>query len=298
MENLVLYCKSYARDVLRVKRLLDSIDCYNQDNIPVYISAPREDRPLFESTLGKYRYELLDDESIVALSPGADTVSLAKLPGGHSQQIIKSEFWRLNIARNYLCVDSDSYFITEFKRKNFLHKNDEPYTVMHQNKELLQMAANRNISKVKKGLQEESYRFEKLFNRGGPDYSFMPSPFLWSAEVWQSLEKNLLQPKGITLWQAVTADMPESMWYGEALLAYQAIPLWPVEPYFRVYHYDWQYYWLKRMGESESKLAKNYLGVVYQSNWDISMDYGVPHKPLYSRLWKRTKSFARRLQAR
>jgi hypothetical protein len=37
MENIVLYCKSYDRDLDRVIELSNSIKKYNKDNIPFYI---------------------------------------------------------------------------------------------------------------------------------------------------------------------------------------------------------------------------------------------------------------------
>ena len=47
MNNIILYCKSYAGDVQRVKKLKGSIEKYNKDNIPFYISCPKKDKQLF-----------------------------------------------------------------------------------------------------------------------------------------------------------------------------------------------------------------------------------------------------------
>jgi hypothetical protein len=52
MNKIVLYCKSYDKDVYRAKILLDSILKYNTDNIPFYISVPEKDVELFKSVLG------------------------------------------------------------------------------------------------------------------------------------------------------------------------------------------------------------------------------------------------------
>ena len=52
MENLVLYCKSFHRDLDRVKVLIESINKHNLDNIPFYVSVPRTDLELFKSQLG------------------------------------------------------------------------------------------------------------------------------------------------------------------------------------------------------------------------------------------------------
>jgi hypothetical protein len=115
--------------------------------------------------------------------------------------------------------------------------------------------------------------------------------------VWESLDREYLQPKGMTLWDMVTPDYPETLIYGEALLKYRAIPLMAIEPLFRIYHYDWQYFMMKRLGESEEKLKSNYLGVLYQSNWESNLNLGDSQKSLPSRLLKSLKKFLRFLQS-
>jgi hypothetical protein len=113
-----------------------------------------------------------------------------------------------------------------------------------------------------------------VFKRLGPDYDFGPTPVVWSSKVWKSLEKSYLIPNKLTLWDAIEMAPSELRWYGEALLAYKAIPIYPIEPLFRVYHYDWQYFTSKKMGETNSTLLVNYLGILKQSNWDYERDSG------------------------
>ena len=298
LQDLVLYCKSYRRDVLRVRRLLDSIGRHNRDALPVYVSMPREDRALFEAQLGGGRCTLVDDEDIVAANPRARLDQAREVPGRLSQAIVKSEFWRLGLCTNYVCIDADSVFVADFQRRDFVAADGEAYTVIHQNKDLLQLASNRGVGKVAAEFKQEVARFAPIFGRDGPAYSFAPSPFLWSAKVWDSLDRLYLQPRNMTLWDAVTEKLPESLWYGEALLAYQAIPMRPIEPLFRVYHYNWQFYAMQRLGETEAKVADNYLGVIYQSNWQHEMDYGQALKPLPSRVLRQVKRGLRYLQNR
>jgi hypothetical protein len=298
MQDIVLYCKSYHRDVLRVARLLDSIERHNADRLPVYISMPASDRALFESKLGRSRCTLIDDEQIVYANPRVRPADTEGIEGRVSQAMVRSEFWRLGVCRAYLCIDSDSKFIADFRRHDLVAPDGHPYTVLHQNKDLLQLAADRGVTKVGAEFRAELARIRQFFPREGPGYSFVPSPFLWSAHVWESLDREYLQPRGQTLWNVITREVPEYLWYGEALLAYQAIPLRPVEPLFRVYHYNWQYYALKRMGETEAKVAENYIGVIYQSNWEYELDYGLPPKSLGSRAVRGVKRSLRYLQNR
>ena len=51
MNNIVLYCKSYSRDIDRVIALIDSVKKYNVDNIPMFISVPSSDLSLFKNRM-------------------------------------------------------------------------------------------------------------------------------------------------------------------------------------------------------------------------------------------------------
>lgn len=297
MKDFVLYCKSYARDFLRLKRLLSSITQYNADQLDIYISTPRSDKALLEQVLGDQNYIWVADEDIVSANSMADFLKYQAMPGGLSQQIIKAEFWRLGLAENYLCLDSDSFFIRNFFRSDFLSNDGVPYTVLHQNKELFQLAFDRGHEKVEKDLKAEANRVREIFGRKGPSFYCAPSPFIWSAKVWQSLDEEYLRPKGIGLWDFINSELPESLVYGEALLKYRAIPLIAIEPLFRVYHYDWQYFLMKRLGETREKVSKNYLGMIYQSAWESELSLGHSQKPAASRFLKRLKRFGRYLQS-
>jgi hypothetical protein len=298
MQDIALYCKSYSRDVLRARRLLESVERHNRDRLPFFLSVPRADRALFKEQLSGLQFELLDDEAIVSANPRVDPVAAAAVEGRVAQAMVRSEFWRLGLCSSYLCIDSDSVFVSDFSRADFLAEDGHPYTVIHQNRELVQMAANRGVKKVAVELHAEIARVQSLFGRRGPAYSFAPSPFLWSSHVWRSLDERYLQPRGQTLWDVCDRESPEYIWYGEALLAYGAIPLRPIEPLFRVYHYDWHYDALRRLGETQDKLKGNFLGVIYQSNWDHRQDFGAPEKSLPSRIVRRTKRGIRWLQNR
>lgn len=270
---------------------------YNLDQIPFYISTPTFEKALLEEVLGKDSYQWVSDEDIVSANPRASFEHYRAMPGRLSQQIIKAEFWRLGLAENYLCLDSDSKFTCDFRRSDFVSNENVPYTVLHQNKELFQIARNRGHHKMERDLKIEAERVQKLFGRSGPHFYCAPAPFNWSAKVWQSLDQEYLQAKGISIWDLITLDHPESLIYGEAIMNYRAIPLIAVEPLFRTYHYDWQYFLMRRLGETEAKLAKNYFGVIYQSAWDVDGHLGPSNKSLPSRWLMRIKRFFRQIQA-
>jgi hypothetical protein len=298
MHEVSLFCKSYHRDFLRLRRLLESIAKFNRDNIPVYVCTPKNEHAILKKVVGTaFDFQWVSDEEIISSNSLVLQGSTSKTSPYVAQGIIKAEFWRLRTSENYLCIDSDSRFLRDFYRSDFIHPSGIPFTVIHENKELLQMARNRGKHRVVADYFSEMEAVRKYFPRTGPDYSFMPSPFLWSAKVWQSLETEMLALNGETLWDVVDRGIGEYHWYGEALLAYEAIPIYPVEPYFRVYHYDWQYYLLKRMGENEQRVADNFMGIIYQSNWEFEMDYGVHTKSFVSRSLRRLKRGARWLES-
>lgn len=274
--NFYLFCKSYSGDVARVWDLWLSIKVFNKDKIPFYISVPEKELGYFKSFFGMDANEIkwVTDEEIIKKTPNPSLGRYASWDGRLSQQVVKSEFWRLfEEDISYLCLDSESQFIRDFYIVDYF-LNDVPYTVFHQNKELLQLAENKKIKKINFHFLNESNLLKNLFKRLGPNYDFGPTPVIWSSKVWKSLEENYLNPNGLSLWDAVEMAPSELRWYGEALLAYNAIPIYPIEPIFRVYHYDWQYFTSKKMGETNKTLIANYLGILKQSNWDYERDYG------------------------
>ena len=97
MENLVIYSKSYKNDVEKLKVLLESTYKHNIDNIPIYISCPNEDITIFKNILGTLNYTLIPDE---------DIIKVPFMEGWKSQQIVKSQFWKLNLCKNYFIIDS------------------------------------------------------------------------------------------------------------------------------------------------------------------------------------------------
>jgi hypothetical protein len=296
--DFVLFCKSYRRDFLRLKRLMVSLEKHNVDSIPFYISTPVEDRDvLFEVLKSHPNFHWVSDEDVAQSIPGFNNLRYSNMSGGLTQQIVKSGFWRLGLAENYLCVDSDSIFIKAFHKSDFMCSDGVPYTVLHQNKDFFQMAINRGHDRVKYDLSAESERVKSLFGRIGPNYYCAPAPFIWSAQVWRSLDVHYLQPKGINIWDVIAEEIPESLLYGETLLNFQAIPVRAIEPLFRVYNYDWEFFLLRRLGETEMKLSQNFLGVIYQSSWERELDYGASQKTLPSRTLKRFKRYLRFLQS-
>lgn len=301
--DFVLFCKSYAGDILRSVRLYRSIVRFNSDQLPTVFSVPSSDVDLFRSSLLEIgnAVEIIDDESIYLCSNNGAISIYRELDGRFSQQIIKSEFWRWwckekHVAEcTYLCLDSESEFIKDFHKADFFSPTGEALTVMHDHSELLNAADRRGFEKIRRDFSKDCATVKEVFSRNGPSYSFGPTPTIWSSKVWRDLEYNYLKPSQQNLRDALSSRPLELQWYGEALLAFGSIPLHPIPPLFRVYHYDWQFDDAIRIGECADTLRPNYFGVLRQSNWDYAMD-GVGVARQKSPLSRMIRSLRRQLR--
>ncbi len=291
MTDLVLFCKSYRDDVLRAKQLLHSIEKFNGEGLTVYVSVPASDRELFREHFAGLACNLLTDEEIVAANPGLDAKVFNQLSGGVAQQVVKSEFWRLGHADNYVCLDSDCCFLRPFGKSDFLAPDGTPYTVMHESKELLHFADIAGLPRIGLDRARDCKEMMSLFNRDGRLWDFGPVPVVWSAKVWRDLDEKYLKPRGQSFIDAIRQHPGELRWYGEALLAYRSVPLLPVEPLFRCYHYEEQFYFWRHAGETDELLARHYLGVCMQSNWDKRLD--LVKRFRFARLRKRLRRLLR-----
>jgi len=65
----------------------------------------------------------------------------------------------------------------------------------------------------------------------------------------------------------------EFTWYGEALLAFKPIEIYPLEPLFMVFHYPLQYQQFLQQGYSEQDIASCYMGIIMTSNWNAPLKY-------------------------
>jgi len=300
-DAFVLLCKSHRVDVLRVKRLLESLASHNPERLPVVVVVPEADLPLFGEVCAGHRVLLISDEDVVRSHPqaaGRDLLARYRAtPGNRAQQVVKADAWRLLGCESWLCMDSDTVFLRDAHLSDFLTPAGHPYTLMHQSRELMQLAVNRGHGDMLDHFRVESERVKTLFGRVGPDLDFGPTPTLWSARVWSDLHERFLAPRGWTLWDAIDAAPAEIRWYGEALLAYRSIPLDAIEPLFRVYHHEWQFFEMRRQGETPQTLARQFLGAVYQSNWEFELD-ATGTRSVASRLNRHLKRWRRRLGAR
>lgn len=127
--DLVIFCKTFIRDIDCFLIQAQSVKEFNVDNIPYYISVPSEDIGEFEKLKEKYAltYQILADEDISELLTENDYKDSAHNVSYINQQLVKFEFSRMNIAKHYIVMDGDCYFIRNFYISDFLLDSNTPY---------------------------------------------------------------------------------------------------------------------------------------------------------------------------
>lgn len=296
MLNFVLYCCTFRKDLKRTVKLAESIRKHNKTNIPFYISVPEGDIDLFKDYLKDYEAIIFDEKDIFKANPKLSIEQLYSVRGGLRQQVIKSEFWRLGISENYLVLDSDCIFIRDFDARDFIFNGSTPYSVIHEGRDVLQATERFGPKKIRQHFLADREPIKAALGRQGVTYDFGYAPFLWSRRVWESLDQNYLTPNNMNFLDAVLLCGSEFTWYGESLIHYGAIQIYPREQLFKHYHYEHQLWADQILGYKEEILAHDYLGVVYQSNWESWGDYGPSNKSFTSLAWRSIKRGLKKIQ--
>ena len=271
MDKLILYCKSYQKDINRISNLVESINLYNTDGIPFYISVPESDINFFEQKQFPNTI-LISDEQINNNSNLYNR--------GINPRVLafstRLNIWMSNLSENYFCLDSDAYFIRPFSIRDFMFDDNTPYTVMHEQKELFSWTSNK-IKELgfdpKEGFIKDRDTIMSVFDRKGKHYDFGPNPVIFNSKVLECLNKQYLTPNGLTTEDLIKVSFDEYTWYGESLLAFEPIKIMPVEPMFKVFHYHQQYVEYKQQDITEQMIAQNYMGIIMQSNYNSPFKY-------------------------
>jgi len=266
MEKLVIFCKSYLKDLYRAKRMAESVNRFNSDNILLYLSVPSTDLKAFKQNFEDIPCIFLTDEDVLTRCYEAYGPPPKLFPKYLIQQLIKMEFWRLGVCEHYLWIDSDSYFLNPFSFNTFFNDDGKPFLVMHKATEL-RAFGKKHDTQIIHNLDSLIKSIQQLFGRQGEGYYFGEPPLLWSCTVLESMHKDYLSKNEMSIFELLYKYPCEMQLYGEYCLASKAHPVFPVEPYFKVFHYLEQFCEAQRNGESDYRLSKNYLGVVMQSNW-------------------------------
>lgn len=262
MHKLILFIKTYQPDFERVYELLNSIDQFNKDNIPVVISVNDEHFDLLKPHCFE-KYKVYRDSEIT-------TTTITE--GWRYQQIIKCNVYKLNICENYVAIDSDSVFIKDFYFSDFMYDESTPYTIMQESKDLLEMTERLKMDSETIFFKRALRDARPFFGNKGKEWDYGPSPYIWNCKVWRHFNEVFLKDKNLTF-DAFFSEIDQKSYspsdcviYGEYLLKTRLIALLPIGSLFKVYHYKDQYS-IEKKQLSIKQLSKIYLGIIYQSNW-------------------------------
>ncbi|WP_286818975.1 DUF6492 family protein [Desulfobacter sp. UBA2225] len=275
MDNLVLFCKSYSKDMLRAKRLAESVQRFNCDKLPLFMCVPGCDLDTFKRCFEGIDCKFLTDEQVLFESSKRNGELPRLYPPHLLQQLIKLEFWRLGLCRNYVWIDSDSYFIRPFDLTDFMVDAETPYLIQEEfsvdhakqkwqgiSKKEMEKRIKRNIALVEK--------FRRLFNNSGPFYNFGGGmPIVWSMKVLENFNKEYLKPRKMPIYEILFKYPCETHLYGEYLHNSQVIPVHGKIHMFKSYLYLDEFIKSQMEGENEYSIAQSYLGICIQSNWTV-----------------------------
>jgi hypothetical protein len=288
-EPICIFCKTFREDFDRARILLESIDRYNGDSIPIVVSVPRKDQVEFTRTFKILNLELMTDEEIAPNEP------LEQMIGWKAQQVVKLAFADVGYARNYVWVDSDCIFLRTFSISDFVHRDGFPYTVCSdrffhftETNESLHRLIDQKVEPQTIPLHqslrwsesshpvidveiawsdqnryaapaEHMWKIAATFGRvPKPHLEFLPPPVSWSSDVVLAMKQAL----GLACWADLIMFSPwEAIWYGEYLIRYETIPLHLRDPYFLHFSTDENIELAKRLGFDAKRISGQFLGV-------------------------------------
>lgn len=143
---------------------------------------------------------------------------------------------------------------------------------MHESKSFLETMENIGKDSENIFFKEALRATRPFFGNKGKEWDYGPSPYLWSCTVWKHFIEVYLKQKNKTFGEFFNdidkiTSPSECVIYGEYLIKTKLIDIYPIENFFKLYHYKEQFV-LERKLHHIDKLKKVYLGVIFQSNWE------------------------------
>ena len=127
--NFILFCKTFSGDIDTFLIQAKSVNKYNINNIPYYVSIPEHEIELFNKLKHEksLNFEIISDSHISNLIQEKNFTPNGFTADYINQQLVKLEFAKTDIAKHYLVLDADCYFIRNFDVSDFLLDDDTPY---------------------------------------------------------------------------------------------------------------------------------------------------------------------------
>lgn len=181
-----------------------------------------------------------------------------------NQEIAKLTFFEYGFAEHYLCIDSDTMFIKEFRICDFFYDDDTPYIVLVQDKDLHSKSYYINFAK------DRIHFIKKIFDFVGLEDSRLRTCHnsqIFSSQILQSLKNDFMKPKNLTFIDLLNISPFEFTWYNAYFQKVSLIKEVAIEPYFKMYHTKAEYILDRFSGNHISNLQSQYFGYTLNSNW-------------------------------
>lgn len=144
-----------------------------------------------------------------------------KFGGWYTQQITKLCFHKIDLADDYMTIDSDIYFLRKFD-KSLFYNDGTLKTVARKLGSGSERDGYKKFYKLHRGNGEMEYRYftsgyiKYIFNAGQLSwYDFVSSYALWSSEMLQEMEKFLKDEKFLDFADIIKLVPWEMQWYGQ-----------------------------------------------------------------------------------
>lgn len=262
LKDIALFIKSHRPDLALVRRLLDSIAQYNRDEISVFISVPSDDVLAFQDLPRRFSdVSVLTDDYFSI--PRVDQKVWNFTPGYITQQLVKLNVHRLSEARNYLILDSDTYFIRDFGIKDFIAPDGTGLTVLAEDKDLVADPAYAAFAEgraMKIDLIAERLAVPPLSRTTCHNNTVFQGSVLHDFHEW-------CRSEGLSLLDLMAIAPVEFTWYNFFLVKHCPERLMRTEPFIRMMHTRSEYRRLVAAGFNHESLRRSYLGVCLNSGW-------------------------------
>ena len=263
MQKFVFFCKTYVKDFDSIKRLVDSYNTYNADNIDLYLSVPESNFNLFKQFEKYPNIKVITDESY-AKNYLVDYMMWNMSSGYINQQICKLAFSETSFCENYLCLDSDVQFIRNFYIADFMYNENTPYTVLVMDKELASESFYKNFWKFRSENIKKIYDFVGLNDKR---YRSSHGMVIINSKVMKSFKEDFMQPRNLTYKNLMEIAPLEFTWYNVWFQKCKLVEEVTVEPFFKTFHSRLEYLMSRFKNNKLENFTRSYVGIVLNGNW-------------------------------
>ena len=264
MYSFVFMLKTYSQDQDYVSRLVETYCKYNKDNIRLFIVAPQEDMALFKEKYASIEHIEVLSENNLDVEYAHESINGMKA-GYINQEIVKLAFWELGLCKNYLCLDSEAYFIRDFYLDDFMYDEEIPYTALIEDNDL---KTNPNYYHCYWKEREKKIQIIQDEMEYHPKHLLTCHGFqIFNANVLKRLKTDYMSLNNLSYLDLIMLSPYEFSWYNIWLQKSQVMPIHMCEPFFKTYHMAYQQFGDVMSNVDETELSRGYVGVVINSNY-------------------------------